>query len=270
MKAALIGHPVAHSKSPLIHEYWMKQQGIKGSYELIDVEMVDLADQVQRFIDGGYNGFNITVPHKENILLFCDVLDDNAKQIGAVNTVHIKEGRLHGYNTDCAGFIDNLKNTIIGFSGKGKTALVLGAGGAARAVIQGLKNEGFEKIYLSNRTIEKSEKLKNDFGDLISVIDWEEREVHGDKVDLLVNTTSLGMVNKPPLEFDLTAFNDSAVIYDIVYNPLMTKLLKEGENKGLKVVTGIGMLLYQAAPAFELWTSLKPQVTKELEDIVLS
>jgi shikimate dehydrogenase len=269
MKAGLIGHPVAQSKSPIIHHYWMKQYGIKGQYDLFDTKPEDLEAIVKRLVSEGYDGFNITVPHKENILPLCDMLNENAKQVGAVNTVHIKENLLYGYNTDVYGFVENIKTSIPDFEGAHKTALILGAGGAARAAIQGLKNEGFKKIYIANRTKEKAEKLQDDFGNILDVIDWEIKEKNNRNIDLLVNTTSLGMVNKPSLDFDLKDLKQGAIIYDIVYNPLETDLLKNAKNKQYQIVTGIGMLIYQAVPAFRLWTGTKPALTKDLQMAVL-
>jgi len=270
MKTGLIGHPIAHSKSPLIHGFWMKEHGIDGTYELFDVEQTDLGALIERLISENYDGFNVTVPHKENIMPFCDTLDDNARQIGAVNTVKIIDGKLHGYNTDAYGFTQNLKESIPDLDLNNKTALVLGAGGAARAVIQGLKNEGIGKIYLSNRTIEKAQQLQNDFGDIIEVVEWDTNTNKNSDLNLLVNTTSLGMVSKADLEFDMSDLNENVVVNDIVYNPLQTKLLMNAERVGLKTVTGIGMLLHQARPAFELWTGIKPNVSKGLMDIILS
>lgn len=269
MKAGLIGHPVAQSKSPIIHEYWMKQFNIEGKYELFDVEDMHLEALVKQLVTQGYDGFNVTVPHKENIIPLCKTIDSNAKKIGAVNMVHIQDGALYGYNTDVAGFIQNLKQSIIDFNMTGKTALVLGAGGAARAVIQGLKNEGINKIYLTNRTREKADILQQNFGSNVEVIDWDERESKNNEINLLVNTTSLGMVNKPSLIFDLNGLKKDAIVHDIIYNPLMTDLLRQAEERGLKVITGIGMLLYQAAPSFALWTGITPSVTLDLTNLVL-
>lgn len=269
MKAALIGHPVAQSKSQIIHEYWLKQHNIEGRYDLIDTPPEGLEQIVRRLVEEGYNGFNITVPHKEKIVTFCDELDDGAKQIGAVNTVHVKGGKLQGYNTDVAGFMQNLKSSIPDFDATGKTALVLGAGGAARAALYGLINSDIEKIILTNRTKEKAQTLQKDFGNVIEVVDWSEKENQNLKTDLLVNTTSLGMINNPPLEFDCDGLKEGAVVYDIVYNPLHTALLKNAKSKKYQIVTGIGMLLYQAAPAFKLWSDVAPSVTPELQELVL-
>lgn len=269
MKAGVIGHPIAHSKSPLIHQYWMKENNIIGSYEAIDIAPDDLSEGVKRLIDEGYNGFNVTVPHKTNILSLCDDIDDSARNISAVNTVVIKDGKLFGMNTDAAGFILNLEQEIPRISFKGKTISVLGAGGAARAIIYGLVSAGAAKINLSNRTLSAAEQLKQMAPDIIQVIDWEQRSELARDTDLLVNTTSLGMSGKPPLEMDLGLLSTEAVVTDIVYAPLMTDLLKEAQERGNQVVTGIGMLLHQARPAFKAWTGVLPEVTEELQKRVL-
>lgn len=270
MKSGLIGHPVGHSKSPLIHHYWMRQYGISGDYNLIDTPEGALENTVKRLIAEGYDGFNVTVPYKEAILPLCDWVDDSAKQIGAVNTVSIKDGHLLGYNTDAIGFIENLKSSGAVQNFKDKQAFVLGAGGAARAVIYGLIKAGVIKIYLSNRTMRKAEILQNDFGSLIEIIDWKEKDKIKIQFDLLVNTTSLGMLGKPKLNFKIKNYPDNLIVNDIVYNPLETVLLKEAVAQGHRAVTGVGMLLYQAAPAFTHWTGITPEVTTELQDLVLS
>lgn len=270
MKAGLIGHPVAHSKSPLIHEYWMKQYGVTGEYNLIDAPPEALEETIKRLIDEGYDGFNVTVPHKEAILPFCDWLDEGAKAIGAVNSVSIKDGRLLGHNTDVYGFIQNLKSSGAVKTLQGKTALILGAGGAARAVIYGLMKEGAKKIYLCNRTRKKAENLQNEFGTIIEVIDWKNREDQNANINLLVNTTSLGMTGKPKLKFSMKDLSHNAVVNDIVYTPLETPLLQNAVTQGNQAVTGIGMLIYQAAPAFELWTGIQPEVNDDLQNLVLS
>ena len=270
MKACVIGHPIAHSKSPLIHNHWLRQYGIEGSYKAIDIVPENLAEDIQSLIDGGYDGFNVTVPHKQAVMALCDMLDETAQKIGAVNTVVIKEGKLHGKNTDAFGFIANIKTAQPDFIFKNKTAFVLGAGGAARAVIYGLLEEGIEKIILSNRTMEKARELQSMAPDAVDVVSWEERKQALKAADLLVNTTSLGMQGKPHLEMDLSALPKTAPVNDIVYAPLMTDLLQQAKDRGNPIVTGIGMLLHQARPAFEAWTGVLPEVTGELESKVLT
>lgn len=270
MKAGVIGHPITHSKSPIIHQYWLDEYHISGSYEAIDIAPDNLAAEIQRLMAEGYSGFNVTVPHKQAVMALCDGLDETAQKIGAVNVVVIRNKKLFGQNTDAFGFIQNIMTSQPDFSCDGKTAFILGAGGAARAVIYGLLQAGISRIKIANRTIEKAEELKEFAPDKIDIIDWEDRSKALMDVDLLVNTTSLGMMGKPILEIDLSALPTGALVNDIVYAPLMTDLLVAAEKRGNKIVTGIGMLLHQARPAFAAWTGTMPEVTKELEAQVLT
>jgi shikimate dehydrogenase len=268
MKAAVIGYPIAHSKSPYIHEYWMKQNNIAGSYEAISIDPKNFKDGIQKLIGQNYNGFNVTVPHKQNIIEFCSEIDKTAQAIGAVNTILIKDQKLIGKNTDSFGFIENIKQQKPNFIFKNKQVLILGAGGASRAIIYGLKQQNVAKIHLSNRTLEKAQILAKEFD--IEFIEWEKKESVLDKIDLLINTTSLGMVGKPELELSLETLKPEALVTDIVYAPLMTELLKQAKNKHNQIVTGIGMLLHQARPAFQAWTGIMPDVTEELEELILA
>lgn len=270
MKAGVIGHPVSHSKSPLIHQYWMREHSITGSYEAIDIHPDNLQDGVKKLIDQGYDGFNVTVPHKTNIIDLCDDIDDSAKNIAAVNTVVIKDGTLYGMNTDAFGFILNVKQAIPEITFKEKNVSILGAGGAARSVIYALLGLGVSRINLTNRTLSAAEDLKKMAPDIIHVVGWDQRSDIARDADLLVNTTSLGMSGKPPLEMDLGLLPIEAVVTDIVYAPLMTDLLKNAQSRGNKTVTGIGMLLHQARPAFKAWTGILPSISEELQRQVLS
>lgn len=273
-KTGLIGHPVSQSKSPLIHGYWMKQLGISGTYSAVDLPCEGLADGVQNLIVQGYRGFNVTVPHKIAMLEICDFVDELARIVGAVNTVSIKDGKLYGTNTDVFGFTQNIRETRPDFDFKKGAALVLGAGGAARAVVQGLLDADVPQVRIANRTRKNADLLLEHASapEKIDVIEWARREdtdILGD-VNLVVNTTSLGMTGKGILEMDLTALPLSAVVNDIVYAPLMTELLSEAKARGNRVVTGIGMLLHQARPAFELWHGVRPDVDATLERLVLA
>ncbi len=273
IKTGVIGHPIAHSKSPLIHSYWLDLYGFNGSYETIDIKTENLKQDVLNLVNNGYSGFNVTVPHKIAMMDLCDEIDDLAKTIGAVNTVTIKDGKLYGTNTDAFGFIQNIKDTVQrenwdwSFE-KGK-ALVLGSGGAANAIIYALIKEGVPAITITNRTREKAEELQKIAPDKISVVEWSERNNACKDVQLIVNTTALGMSGKPPLEIDISQAPNTALVNDIVYAPLYTDLLKQAKARNLKVVKGIGMLLHQARPGFEKWNGKMPEVTKELEEIVL-
>lgn len=268
MKTGVIGYPIHHSKSPIIHQYWFDKYNIDGGYQPIEIKLEDLEEKIKDLVDQGYTGFNVTVPHKENIFKICDEIDDTAKKIGAVNTVVIKNKKLYGTNTDAFGFIQNIK-TFQPVDFKDKKSMVLGAGGASRAVLYGLLEEGVDKILLTNRTREKAEKLKQLSPKKIKIIDWGKKEKFLNETDLLVNTTSLGMTGQKKLEIDLENLNKEALVTDIVYSPLITDLLETAQSRGNEIVTGIGMLLHQARPAFQAWTGVMPEVTKDLEQKVL-
>lgn len=270
MKAGVIGYPIAHSKSPLIHRYWMDKYNVSGHYTAIEIHTDNLKEEVQKLVNEGFTGFNVTVPHKQDIMTLCDDVDDKARAIGAVNTIIIKDNKLHGTNTDSIGFIQNIKSSQPKFNFQDKTALVLGAGGAARAIIYGLLGAGVKKIILTNRTAQKAENLAQELGSQLECLAWDKRETLLSDVDLVVNTTSLGMTGKPELEMDISALHSDAIVCDIVYAPLMTDLLKQAKTQGNQLVTGIGMLLYQAQPAFEAWTNIRPEVDADLEKLVLS
>ena len=269
MILGVIGHPIEHSKSPKIHSYWLMKNQMNGSYSRIDISPGDLKDGIKKLIDQNYNGFNVTLPHKERIIDLCDVVDETAQKIGAVNTVLIKEGKLAGINTDAYGFTQNIAANYPKFSFTNKKIAVIGAGGAAKAVLDGLIKKGVAEIRLTNRTMEKSVALKNQFDGPINIFKWDQRHAILKNVDLVVNTTSLGMTDQPALEINLEHLPQHALVNDIVYAPLMTDLLTNAKQQGNDIVTGIGMLLYQAQPAFKLWTGVMPEVTKELEARVL-
>ena len=219
--------------------------------------------------EAGLSGINVTLPHKQKITEICTTLNDEAKKIGAVNTVIFHAGgEIEGRNTDAYGFMQNAKEAYPDFDFKKSPALVLGAGGAARAVLYALKREGVPEIRISNRTVDNAEALAEEFG--ARVFDWEEKERALKDSALVVNTTSLGMIGKPALTIDLVTLSNDAMVYDIVYAPLMTDLLKAAQGKGCKIVTGIGMLLHQARPAFEAFFGTKAEVTDELRERILS
>ncbi len=268
VKTGVIGHPISHSKSPMIHGYWIEKYVLSGSYDAIDIAPDQLKQGVLNLIDQGYSGFNVTVPHKVAMMDICDELSDGARMIGAVNTVEVRGSKLYGSNTDGFGFIQNIKTYAPkdwSFDGK---AVVLGAGGAALAVVHALLEEGASEVLILNRTREKADALCAKFGGKPVSGDWSERNNLIQDANLIVNTTSLGMAGQPPLEIDLNGMRN-ALVNDIVYAPLMTDLLIQAEQNDLSIVTGIGMLLHQARPGFELWHGIMPYVTKDLEDLVL-
>lgn len=263
-KAGVIGWPLKHTKSPLIHCYWLEKYGISGSYDANPIAPDDLKTGIQKLIDAGYSGFNVTVPHKETIMTMMDILEDSAQKIGAVNTVVLHDGKRIGRNTDAFGFIENLRESAPEFTFKG-TALVLGAGGAARAVVYALKQQGMD-VCIVNRTKDRADILAKDFG--ASSHAWSDIPSLLENAALVVNTTSLGMTGQPSLEINLKP--TKACICDIVYTPLETDLLKQAKALNLKTVTGIGMLLHQARPAFEAWFGIMPDVDAPLRAKVLA
>jgi len=275
IKTGVIGHPIAHSKSPLIHNYWIKQLGLSGEYKAIDLSCENLESGITDLIAQGYKGFNITVPHKVDVMRLCHTLDPLAKIIGAVNTLIVQNnGHLHGTNTDAFGFIENIRENAPAFRFDAGPALVLGAGGAARAVIQGLLEAGVPEIWLANRTRANAQSLLelSPTPDKIKVINWDDKDNPAtlSGINLLTNTTALGMTGKDKLVIDLSALPLSALVNDIVYAPLMTDLLTQAKAQGNPIVTGIGMLLHQARPAFHHWYGIMPNVDDPLQKLVLS
>ncbi|MET1416265.1 shikimate dehydrogenase [Roseibium sp. HPY-6] len=269
-KAAITGHPVAHSRSPLIHGYWLKQLGIEGEYGRVDVAPETADAYYRAFSTSGLIGANVTVPHKETAAKACDWLDSAAKAMGAANTLWVDDrGRICGANTDGLGFLGNLDQLAPGWDQSAGTALVIGAGGAARAIVWALLSRKFTSVHIINRTAEKAQKIADEFGTGTFAHSWDELGTLLGKTDLLVNSTSLGMTGNPPLEIDLTNLRGDALVNDIVYAPLETDLLKAAAKRGNPVVDGIGMLLHQAVPGFERWFGVRPEVTDELRTLVL-
>ncbi|WP_068310875.1 shikimate dehydrogenase [Polycladidibacter hongkongensis] len=264
-KAAITGHPVSHSKSPEIHSYWLKQLGLEGEYGRVEVSPSTAMDFYQSLKDNGLDGCNVTIPNKEIAFEAAQHLDDAAKAIGAVNTLWLDEdGVLCGSNTDGLGFLGNLDQGCPGWDNNVNKAVVLGAGGAARAIIWALQQRGFNNIHICNRTFEKSKVLADYFGGNVSAQPWENRSTDLEGADLLVNTTALGMKGQPKLDIALDKLSKKAVVTDIVYTPLMTDLLKTAIERGNPVVDGLGMLLHQATVGFAKWFGQMPEVTEEL------
>lgn len=254
LRAAVIGSPVAQSLSPLIHAHWFEEAGLNGVYSAIDVAPNKLAAVFDQFKREGFSGFNITVPHKTAILPLLDKIAPAARQMGAVNTVKIAaDGTTTGINTDGIGFIKHLKNAAPGWP-KDRPALLLGAGGAARAAALALLNDGVPLVMISNRTREKASLIAEEIGrGRMVAIDWDERSDAVAGAGLVVNTTVLGMQGQASLDIDLSSALRDTVVYDIVYKPLETALLKQARQYGLKTVDGLGMLVYQGAAAFKAW-----------------
>jgi len=259
--AGVLGSPIAHSKSPQIHMHWLRTLGLPGHYIPLDVAPDDLVNVTQTLPKMGFVGANVTIPHKEAILKIADRVTDRATLIGAANTLIFRsDGKIHADNTDGVGFIQNLRHNAPQWNPAAGPAAVFGAGGAARAVVSALLEVGVPEILLSNRTRVRAEALQAEFGTKITVIDWVQAGNMVDGAELLVNTTSLGMMGKPPLRVPLDGLRPGMIVNDLVYAPLKTSLLAEAEKKGCVPVDGLGMLLYQAVPAFERWFGKRPEV----------
>ncbi|SHL10331.1 shikimate dehydrogenase [Roseovarius marisflavi] len=259
--AGVIGSPIAHSKSPQLHGHWLKTLGIPGYYIPMDVAADDLANVLKTLPKMGFVGVNITVPHKELALELADLVTDRATLIGAANTlIFRKDGKIHADNTDGYGFIQNLRQNAPDWDPKSGPAAVLGAGGAARAIVASLLDVGVPEILISNRTRVRAEALQSEFGKRIQVVDWVQAGNMLEEAVTVVNTTSLGMLGKPPLRVPLDGLRKGTLVTDIVYAPLKTRLLIEAEKAGCVTVDGLGMLLHQAVPAFERWFGVRPTV----------
>jgi shikimate dehydrogenase len=269
--AGVMGWPVAHSLSPRLHGFWLKEYGIDGAYVPLPVRPERLASALRALSDLGFAGCNLTVPHKEAALLVLDEVAAEARRIGAVNTIRVRQdGSLYGWNTDIEGYARSLAAALPGWSLSGKPAAVIGAGGAARAVVAALTGLEAAEIRLVNRSRERAAELARALGGPIRVHGWNDRGKALAGAALLVNTTTLGMAGQPPLEIDLAALPREAAVSDIVYVPLETPLLAAARARGHPVVDGLGMLLHQAAPSFEAWFGRRPEVTPALRKFVLS
>lgn len=259
--SGVIGHPVAHSRSPLLHRHWLREHGVTGDYVGMDVRTEDLASVLDILPRMGFVGCNITLPHKVAVLSIADRITDSATLIGAANTLlFLDDGRIQADNTDGYGFLANLRQQAPSWQPEHGAALVLGAGGACRAVLVALLDAGVPQIYLSNRTRAKAEALRTEFGTKITVIDWVQAGNAVEESALLVNTTSLGMSGQPQLRVPLDGLRPETVVCDLIYSPLRTALLEAAAARGCVTVDGLGMLLHQAVPGFERWFGIRPQV----------
>jgi shikimate dehydrogenase len=270
-KAGVMGWPIGHSKSPALHGFWLQHHGIDGAYVPLAVKPADLAQALKALPALGFAGVNLTVPHKEAALSVVDEITDIAKSIGAINTVFVTpEGKLRGTNTDAYGFMENLRQADPGFAARKGAAVVLGAGGAARAVCAGLIDSGWRDIRVANRTMARAQTLAADFSPAVTAVAWQDISKTMSNIALLVNATSLGMTGQGPLHIDLTPLATTALVTDLVYAPLETPLLAAAKARGNSTVDGLGMLLYQAQAGFEGWFGVRPIVTPELRAHVLA
>ena len=264
--ACLIGWPAAHSRSPLIHHYWLRKLGIEGGYNIEAVPPEGFAEFVLHLSAHGFVGANVTLPHKERALAL-SAPDARARAVGAANTLWYDGGELRSTNTDIEGFIHNLDAAAPGWD-TAEEALVLGAGGSSRAVVFGLIERGIRRVHLANRTIDRARALADQFGASVHPVAWDAIADLVPDAGLLVNTTSLGMHGQPSLEIDLARLPSQAVVADLVYVPLETALLEAARARGLRTADGLGMLLHQAVRGFELWFGQRPRVTPELRALV--
>ncbi len=268
--AGVMGWPVAHSRSPRLHGYWLERYGIDGAYVPLAVAPGNFAECLRALPKLGFAGVNVTVPHKEAALAGVDSATPTARRIGAVNTVIVERGgKTRGDNTDAYGFIESLNQGAPDWSAAGGPAVVLGAGGAARAICVALADAGAPEIRLVNRTVSRAEAVARDVDAAVVVRPWRTRNAALDGAGLLVNATTLGMSGGPPLDIELGRLPASAVVADIVYAPLETPLLAAAAARGNVVVDGLGMLLHQARPGFAAWFGVDPEVTPELRAYVL-
>jgi len=269
--AGVIGSPIAHSRSPALHGYWLRRYGIKGFYIPMDVAQADLREALVTLPKLGFVGLNVTIPHKETVLSLADIVTDRAALIGAANTlIFRKDGKVFADNTDGSGFIANLRQEAPGWVPSAGPAVVFGAGGAARAIVAALIEVGVPEIRITNRTRARAEALRSDFGAKIHVHDWVQAGNLLDDATTVVNTSALGMTGKPEFKVPLDALNPKALVTDLVYTPLRTAFLEQAEQAGCTVVDGLGMLLHQAAPGFERWFGTRPDVDAATRAAVLS
>lgn len=263
-KAFVIGHPIAHSRSPLIHGTWLAQHGLDGSYEAIDVPTADLQEFFERLRAGEFAGGNVTIPHKEAVFALCDSVDDLARTIGAVNTLIVRDGKVHGTNTDYLGFLGNLDASAPGWSNATGDAIVIGAGGAARAVLVALRERFAGKVHVLNRTLANAQALVADIEGPFEAHGFDDFAQLAPQTGLVVNTSAIGMHGSRFDWLDMSLLRKNTLVTDIVYTPLETPLLLDAQAHGLKTVDGLGMLLHQAVPGFAAWFGVMPEVTQAL------
>lgn len=269
-KLGILGWPARHSLSPKIHRFWFREHAIEATYEIMETPEDALAIELVGIRSGAFRGVNVTVPHKEKALTLVDEADDVARRIGAVNTILVKEeGKLFGSNTDAFGFSESLKQSGCDLADVAARPVILGAGGAARAVVAALADAGAKDILVLNRTRARSEALAAEWP-IVRAGNWEDRDKALEGATLLINTTSLGMERKDPLEISLGALPKDAWVTDVVYVPLETALLKAAKKRGNRTVDGLGMLLHQAQASFRLWFGITPKVTDELRAHILA
>ncbi len=271
IKACVIGYPIEHSRSPIIHNYWVKRYSIDGSFKKTAVRPDEVSQFLSSLKANGLKGCNVTVPLKELAFKAAEITHDSAKAVRAANTMWLDEqGRLNAENTDTYGFMAHLKNSVPDWNSGTGPVSILGAGGAARAIVYGFKQAGIDKIHVYNRTYKRAQELADEFGPTVSARDWQDRTNCSDKSRIIVNTTTIGMNGEGTLDLDFSNANKTCVVCDIVYVPLETGLLARARMAGLRTLDGLGMLMNQAVPGFERWFGVRPEVTNELRELLLA
>lgn len=269
-RACVIGWPISHSRSPLIHGHWLERYRIDGSYTKEAVKPEDARDFLRHLSAHGFVGCNVTVPHKETAFAVADVVEDSARAVGAANTIWLDGGRIHAANTDTYGFMTHLDVSAPGWKTPETPVLVLGAGGAARAIVHGFLEAGISQVRVANRTLDRAEALAAHFGNRVRPAAWDARSEAARGCGVIVNTTTIGMKGEGSLDLDFNSVGADSVAADIVYVPLETQFLKDARAAGLRTVDGLGMLLHQAVPGFEKWFGVRPEVTDELRRIIVA
>ena len=269
--AAVLGHPINHSKSPKLHNYWLSLFNIDGYYIPLDIDPRNFENSIRALSGLGFVGANVTIPYKEKVLKIADKISDRAAIIGAANTLtFLKDGRIYADNTDGYGFLQNIKCKYNDWSAGEGTSVVFGAGGASRAILGALIEDGANEVILANRTRSRADQLRSDFGAKIKVVDWMKVQNYLSNASTVINATSLGMDGKAELPIPLQGLKKNTLVTDIVYTPLNTPLLENAAKRGCRTVDGLGMLIHQAIPGFERWFGVKPDVSENLRKLLIS
>jgi shikimate dehydrogenase len=266
--AYVIGNPVKHSRSPQIHRYWLKHYHLDGCYDLAELAPEQLKAFIEKLRRNDNAGANVTLPYKRDVMPYLDQIDEDACNVGAVNTIYKQDGKLLGTNTDVYGFLTHLSLSAPDWRDTTQNVMIIGAGGAARAILSAMKKTNIDNVYIANRTKLRAQNLAKDIHPAAQAVEMSGLHNKLANIDLLINTTSLGMTGQPPLELNLSALPKHSIVVDIVYSPLKTDLLYQAEKCGLVAVDGLGMLLHQAVRGFELWFGTRPEVTPELRRLV--
>ena len=269
--AAVLGHPINHSKSPKLHNYWLSLFNIDGYYIPLDIDPRNFENSIRALSSLGFVGANVTIPYKEKVLKIADKISDRAAIIGAANTLtFLQDGRIYADNTDGYGFLQNIKCTYNDWTAGEGTSVVFGAGGASRAILGALIEDGANEVILANRTRSRADQLRSDFGAKIKVVDWMKVQNYLSDASTVINATSLGMDGKAELPIPLQGLKKNTLVTDIVYTPLNTPLLENAAKRGCRTVDGLGMLIHQAIPGFERWFGMKPDVSENLRKLLIS